>query len=181
MTANTKLKLEPSTEESVVIKKETSENTSSAKDSSTSSVTILNGIAFVDPERIVTEQRLIAEERENNKKKMKEEVVLERRLAQEKYEKEIQDKQYKRLMHLLSQSKALSNFMLKKVEDTKKDVGKQSKNPGKKPGKRVAEPSNKAPPKKRTRKPNQKYIEDVVSKVMIVCYILKFINFSPHY
>ena len=74
--------------------------------------TIGEGIKFVDPKLIEEEKQRISEERIKRRR----EEQIEKKLAQEAYEKEIQEKQYKRLMHLLSKSKAFSNFILTKFE-----------------------------------------------------------------
>lgn len=135
--------------------------------------TIGEGIAFVDPERLEEEKRLVAES-QLSKRKVNEQLVLERRLAQESYEKEIQEKQYKRLMHLLSQSKALSNYILKKVEDTKKDGSKKDDTKKPKTKKQalkrqpeVVDLEDNPPPKKRGRKPSLKKLDaEVVAQVI---------------
>lgn len=169
------------------VKNDSTENSSSERHSLANTTTIVDGIAFVDPERLEEDKRLIAE-RENNKRKVKEELLLEKRLEKEKYEKEIQEKQYKRLMHLLGQSKALSNFLFKKVEDNKKAEPKKTKSEIKNL-KRAAVENKDEPPSKRSRKPNQKYLDDnIVSKVMNTLITFKLyiplsffcLNFSLH-
>ncbi|XP_031786384.1 lymphocyte-specific helicase-like [Nasonia vitripennis] len=104
--------------------------------------TIGEGIDFADTARIAEEQRLKLE----RKRRMNEEELAKRRAAAEEYEQEMKEKQYKRLMHLLSQSKVLSSFIMKKFEP--KDKDKDTKAP-----KRTGiEEAESAVPNKRTRR-----------------------------
>ncbi|XP_001604847.2 lymphocyte-specific helicase-like [Nasonia vitripennis] len=120
--------------------------------------TIGEGIQFVDPALIAAEaeeQRLRAEEK---KRKTNEELVAKRKAEQEAYEQEIKEKQYKRLMHLLSKSKAMSNFIMSKFE-TKKPKEEAKEEPNKALKRKNTKEVEAPVPKKRGRKPNKKYID----------------------
>lgn len=117
-----------------------------------SDVTIGNGITFVDTSIINIEMQ-----RKLDKIKRKDPALREeKKLAQEAYEKEIQEKQYKRLMHLLSQSKAFSNFMSKKVSEGPKE--KKGKGNRKRKSSTKDVETDDPPPNKRGRKPKNKKV-----------------------
>ncbi|XP_058791593.1 lymphocyte-specific helicase-like [Phymastichus coffea] len=88
--------------------------------------TIGDGIKFVDPQLILSEQREKAEKLERLKRKK---IAQEQKIAaREAFEKEIQEQQYKRLIHLLHQSKALTSFITKKIDmkgEKKKPAGRK--------------------------------------------------------
>lgn len=70
------------------------------------------------------------------------------------------------MMHLLSKSKAMSNFIMKKFETKKpKEESKESKEESNKASKMKNTEEVEAPvPKKRGRKPNKKYVKDAVEE-----------------
>lgn len=80
--------------------------------------TIGDGIKFVDAQLILDEKRLRAEKIESQRRKN---IEREQQKAEkEAFQREIREQQYKRLMHLLHQSKALTTFITKKID--KKDA-----------------------------------------------------------
>ena len=110
--------------------------------------TIGEGIKFVHPSLLEEEEKRIAEEKVQRRRQQR----IEKTLAQEAYEKEIQEQQYKALMHLLSKSKTFSKFMLSKFDEepTKGQHGKRRKS------KNDEENDNRPPPAKRGRTANSK-------------------------
>ncbi|XP_014204660.1 lymphocyte-specific helicase [Copidosoma floridanum] len=119
--------------------------------------TIGEGIQFADPSVIAEEMR----EKEAKIKRQDSEMLAEKRRAKEAYQQEIQEKQYKCLMHLLSKSKAMSRFLNEKVNKaTEKEsvkIGRKGGNKaGSKRGATTPETEDDAPPpKKKGRKPKQ--------------------------
>lgn len=83
--------------------------------------TIGEGIDFADPALIAEEQRAKLEKI----KRKSEEELAKKRAEAEAYDQEMKDRQYKRLMHLLSQSKTLSSFITKKFKTKKTNADKK--------------------------------------------------------
>lgn len=52
---------------------------------------------------------------EKKRKRQDEEEIEQKRIAQEKYDKELHEQRYKRLMHLLNRSQFYANFLTKKI------------------------------------------------------------------
>ncbi|KAJ8680225.1 hypothetical protein QAD02_016012 [Eretmocerus hayati] len=103
--------------------------------------TIGEGIQFVDAKLIAEEQLL----KVKPKRGVDPQLIAERKAAQEAYDLEIQEKQYKCLMHLLSESKAMTTFILKKFDTNTEDESKKKS--------KDAEPIEDGPtPAKRSRK-----------------------------
>ena len=103
------------------------DNSSVISEKTSTEGTIGADVKFADPNVIKEEQqlKLLA------KKKASELIQqrnAQRKAEQEAYEKEIKEKQYKRLMHLLSQSKAFANFMSKKVSGESAGIPKGKDN-----------------------------------------------------
>lgn len=59
------------------------------------------------------------------KKNVNHELLVKRRLDKEAYQKEIQEQQYKSLIHLLTTTQAFYTFMLTKANNSEKKTGKR--------------------------------------------------------
>lgn len=64
----------------------------------------------------------------NERKRKLQEKAKNRQLAEEKYNLEVQEQQYKRLMHLLSRSKFYASYIVNKIDNSlEKDINKANK------------------------------------------------------
>ncbi|XP_014227290.1 lymphoid-specific helicase-like isoform X2 [Trichogramma pretiosum] len=88
--------------------------------------TIGEGIQFADASRIAEEQAAkLADINSRKRVKTKQEEAL--KAEKEAFEREVQETQYKRLTHLLNQSKAMTTFIMKKIDKPEKKGGKKKK------------------------------------------------------
>lgn len=88
------------------------------------------------------------------------ELVARRKAEKEKYEQEIQEKQYKCLMTLLTQSKALTSFILTKVNNEVEAKSQISKC--------KTEPKDSPVPKKKQRMSNSTASKKNVSQIILL-------------
>ncbi|XP_043673997.1 lymphoid-specific helicase-like isoform X3 [Vespula pensylvanica] len=80
----------------------------------------------------------------NEKKRRRDEINEEKRIAQEEYNKTLHEQRYKRLMHLLTQSQFYSNYLMEKITSTSSQEIKDEKKAT----------NENLPPKKKEKKKN---------------------------
>ncbi|CAL7945158.1 unnamed protein product [Xylocopa violacea] len=104
-----------------------------------------------------------------NKKRLREELREQKRLAEEKYNQELQEQQYKRLMHLLNRSKFYSSYIVGKINN---NLDKDTDKAKRKHEKKVISTDENIPPQKKERKQRnneiqKKIVKDVQKKIHI--------------
>lgn len=115
------------------------------------------------------------------KKRKRDEQLENKRLLQEEYNRELQEQQYKRLMHLLNRSKFYASYIVGKIGDSTKEKGNKV---AKRDVKDVATDENTPPQERKKKKVGQNYdirnyiSEDTHQEVhrycdsYIVCFML---------
>ncbi|CAK9833094.1 Lymphoid-specific helicase [Anthophora retusa] len=96
----------------------------------------------------------------NEKKRRRQEEIDNKRLAEEKYNHEIQELQYKRLMHLLSRSKFYASYIVNKIEG---NMEKSTNKLVKKDQEKFNSTDENTPPQEKGKKKNRD-IQNSISK-----------------
>ena len=111
------------------------------------------------------------------KKRKRQEDNESKRSAEEKYNQEIQEQQYKRLMHLLNKSKFYSSYIVSKIDKSFKDKVSKHNRITKKNTKETEYADENVPPQDKTKNNNIKeYLSEDVSKHnSIIMYIYIYI------
>ncbi|XP_076749055.1 lymphoid-specific helicase [Xylocopa sonorina] len=116
---------------------------------------------------VISNENLSEEIVIQQKKRKREELREQKRLAEEKYNQELQEQQYKRLMHLLNRSKFYSSYIVGKINNNlDKDTYKVKRKYERKP---ILNDEN-TPPQKRKQRNNEiqkKVVKDVQKTIHI--------------